>query len=197
MVMQNPAIPWTGGRIILWDQAGDYAGVHCGSRASFVKALRAGIASGKGCRVAFSGAATVDNFEWWCEVCWSVLDGNHITHMIAEELSVVCPSSCKATDNAPWPLNQSRKYGGVLHGVSQKPQEVAKTYFDQCGIKFIGQQKGLAMRRRMAAEIGLTEAHIGALDQLEFYRDDGTAAEPELIKLKYKAKRKGSVRWID
>lgn len=196
MVLQNPLIPWKTGRVILWDQAGDYPGVHCGTRAAFVKALRAGIAKGKGFRVAFSGPATIENYEWWCEVCWSVLDGNHITHMIAEELSGVCPSAGKATDNAAILLNQCRKFGGVFHGVSQKPQEVAKTYFDQCGIKYIGQQKGAAMRRRMAAEIGLTPEQIGELQPLQFYRDEGTAAAPELITLKYKSKPAGSVKWI-
>ena len=126
-----------------------------------------------------------------------MLDGQYITHMIAEELSGVCPSAGKATDNAAILLNQSRKYGGVFHGVSQKPQEVAKTYFDQCGIKFIGQQKGAAMRRRMAADIGLTPEQIGELQPLQFYRDDGTPGVPELLTLQYKKKRERSVKWVD
>lgn len=191
---QNPAIPKAGARVILWDQSGDHAGLHCDTKAKFIKALRAGLAGGKGFRVAFSGPATIENFEWWCEVCWSVLDGNHLTYLIAEELSAVCPTAGKATPNAAILLNQCRKYGGIFHGTSQKPQEVAKTYFDQCTYKFIGQQKGLAMRRKMAQEIGVTEEAIGALNQLEFFKDDGSPKEPELIKLKYKPVK--GVRWL-
>lgn len=194
-VLQNPAIPWNakGVRIVMWDQAGDYPGIHCDSRAGFVRHLRAGIASGQGFRVAFSGAATMENFEWWCEVVWSILDGNHDTHMIAEELSGVCQSAGKASPNAAILLNQSRKYGGIFHGVSQKPQEVAKTYYDQAAYKWIGQQKGLAMRKKMAAEIGVTPDQIGALAPLQFYVDDGTANEPDIVTLRYK--KKTGVKW--
>jgi len=195
MVLQNPAIPWNkkGARIVMWDQAGDYPGTHCESRAGFLKHLRAGIASGKGFRVAFSGTATVENFEWWCEVVWSILDGNHDTHIIAEELSAVCLTAGKASPNAAVLLNQCRKYGGIFHGVSQKPQEVAKTYYDQAAFKFIGQQKGVAMRRKMAAELGITPEEVGALQQLQFYRDDGTAKVPELVPLKYK--KPTGIKW--
>lgn len=192
-VRQNPAIPWKTGRIVMWDQAGDYPGLHCDTRRGFIKALRAGIESGKGFRVAFSGEASIENYEWWIEVVWSILDGNHDTHIIAEELSGVCSSAGKASPNAAILLNQCRKYGGIFHGVSQKPQEVAKTYYDQAAYKWIGQQKGLAMRKKMAAEIGITPEEIGALEPLQFYIDDGTANPPRLETLKYK--KPTGVKW--
>ena len=192
MLAQNPDLPGQGARVILWDQSGDHAGLHCETKAGFIRALKAGLKAGA-FRVAFAGPATIENYEWWCEVCWSVLDGNHLTYMIAEELSAVCPSAGKATPNAAILLNQCRKYGGIFHGTSQKPQEVSKTYFDQCAYKFVGQQKGRAMRRKMAEEIGVTEDQITALEQLQFYKDDGSPREPELIKLKYKPVT--GVRW--
>lgn len=196
-VLQNGAIPWRrkGGRIVMWDQSGDYPGVHCSTRRGFLSALRAGIAGGTGFRVAFAGPATVENFEWWCAVVWSILDGNHLTHIIAEELSAVCPSAGKATPNAAVLLNQCRKFGGVFHGVSQKPQEVAKTYYDNAAHKMVGQQKGVAMRRKMAAEIGVTPEQIAALEPLQFYVDDGRAGEPALLKLRYK--KPAGVIWKD
>lgn len=194
-VLQNPAIPWRQktARIVMWDQAGDYPGLHCDTRAGFIRHLRAGIAGGGGFRVAFSGPATVENFEWWCEVVWSILDGNHDTHIIAEELSGVCPSAGKATPNAAILLNQSRKFGGIFHGISQKPQEVAKTYYDQAALKYVGQQKGAAMRRKMAGEIGVTPDQVAALEPLQFFKDDGSAKEPDIVTLKYK--KPTGVKW--
>ena len=194
-VRQNPVIPWAdkSSRIIMWDQAGDYPGLHCDTRQGFVRALKKGLVSGGGVQVAFAGVATVENWEWWCEVCWSVLDGRYDTHMIAEELSAVCAGAGKATPNAAVLLNQSRKYGGIFHGVSQKPQEVAKTFYDQAAFKWIGQQKGVAMQRRMAAEIGVTQQDIAGLEELQFFVDDGSARRPELVKLKYR--KPTGVKW--
>lgn len=194
-VLQNPDIPWKQktARIVMWDQAGDYPGLHCDTRAGFIRHLRAGVAGGGGFRVAFSGPATVDNFEWWCEVVWSILDGNHLTYIIAEELSEVCPTPGKATPNAAVLLNQARKYGGRFHGTSQFPQEVAKTFYRNCTIKFIGQQMGDDMCKKMAREIGLQAADVAALNPLEFYRHDGTAKKPEIVPLRYK--RKTGVKW--
>lgn len=72
---------------------------------------------------------------------------------------------------------------------------MAKTFFDQCAIKYVGQQKGAAMCRRMAAEIGVSPEDIAALAPLQFYRDEGRAAAPELITLKYR--KPAGVRWMD
>lgn len=173
-------------RVILWDQADDHAGLHCATKQSFVRALKAGYKSSRGFRIAFNGPATIENFEWFCEVVWSKLDGNHLTHMVVEELSQVSPSINRASPNAEVLLNQMRKYGGIFHGTTQKPQATAKTYYDLCEIKYIGQQKTEAMCRKMASEIGGKPEAIKALQPLNFYFDDGKAGDPELIKVKFK-----------
>lgn len=187
---QNPMIPGSRARVLLWDQAGDHAGLHFNSKAGFLRGLREGLHEnanrGRGFRVAYAGPADVDTFEWFMEVAWSVLDGNHDTYVIVEELSAVCPSAGKATPNAAIFMNQARKFGGIFHGTSQKPQEVSKTYFDQCQFRFIGQQKGDAMRTKMARELGLTPDDIASLNPLEFFKDDGSANPPERLKLPYR-----------
>lgn len=194
---QNPDIPTSGARVILWDASGDHAGLHYTGKREFLAALKTGIREnalrGRGFRIAYAGPADPDEFEWFMEVCWSVLDGDRQTFVIAEELSAVCPHAGKATPNAAIFMNQARKYGGIFHGTSQKPQEVSKTYFDQCQHKYIGQQAGLAMRRRMAAEIGLQPEDIASLQPLEFFRHDGSANLPERVKLAYRPVR--GVRW--
>lgn len=192
---QNPEIPKAGARVILWDHAGDHPGLHYRSRVRFLTALDAANRSGGGFRIAYAGERSPEAFEWFMNVCWRMLDGNKLTYVLAEELSAVCTSTAKASPNAARFLNESRKFGGIFHGTSQKPQEVSKTYYDQCGLKFIGQQKGLAMRKRMAMEIGVAPTDIAALEQLEFYRDDGSAKDPELIRLAFKEPQ--GVRFMD
>lgn len=192
-LQQNPAIPKKGARVILWDHAGDHEGLHYTTRRGFVRALRAGIEGGKGFRVAYAGPASVEDFEWWVSVVWRVLDGKYSTYVIVEELAEICPSSGRATPNAAIMLNQGRKFGLHFHGTSQRPQEVAKTYYTNCPVKYIGQQLGIDMQRKMAREIGLRPEQIAALQQLQFYRHDGTANAAELVTLKYK--KPARVRW--
>lgn len=194
-LMQNPALPKAGARIILWDQSGDHAGLHFQKKANFLRALDAGLRSGRGFRVAYAGPADPDTFDWFMEICWACLDGEKETYVIAEELSAVCKGSGKALPAAAVFMNQSRKYGGIFHGTSQKPQEVAKTFYDQCAFKFIGQQNGLAMQRKMSAEIGLQPEDIASLNKLEFFRHDGSANAPERIQLPYK--KPSGVIWKD
>lgn len=195
--IQNKAIP-KNARVVLWDSSGDHIGVHYRSRLGFLKALDKALRQKKGFRIAFGGNRTVENYEWWCGVVWQMLNGDLRTYAIVEELSAVCVSAAKATKNAAMLLNEGRKYGLVFHGTSQKPQEISKTYFDQCERKLVGRQKGLAMRKKMALEIGVEPNDIGALAPLEFFYDDGTADDPELIKLKYKkVDKKKEVIWAD
>ncbi|WP_419536189.1 hypothetical protein [Endozoicomonas sp.] len=192
-VISNPAIPKKG-RIILWDASGDHAGIHTEDKREFLKLLKAGIKRGS-FRVAFAGS-TVEDYEWFCGVIWAVLDGNHKTHVIAEELSQVCKHAGKASNNAAVLLNQGRKYGLVFHGVSQKPQEISKTYFDQCERKYIGVFRGKnanLMADYLASD--LAAADISALQPLQFYYDDGQAtSQPVLKKLRYKQPK--GVKWI-
>lgn len=182
---QNPDIPKTGARIVGWDHAGDHPGLHFYTRKGFREALLAAIRRGGGFRLFYGGKKSVEEFEWFCEVVWATLDGNVLTFCIVEELSRVSPSAAKASPNAAELLNEGRKFGLVFHGTSQKPQEVAKTFFDQCDIKYVGMQRSRRMQARMADEIDLEAADIAALRELQFYRDDGTS-KPQLLTLKYR-----------
>ena len=188
------ALPVTA-RVVLWDRDGDHVGLHYRSRAGYLKALKAAIKRGGGFRLAYAGARTKENWEWWCEVVWSILDGRQLTYIVAEELTAVSPSVNRATPNAEVLLNESRKYGGIFWGTSQKPQAVAKTYFDQCDHKYIGRQKTARMCARMAEEIGVTPDDIRKLQPLQFYYDDGTADQCQLITCKYR--KISGVKWRD
>lgn len=184
---QNPDVPKRGARVVMWDPTPDQPGLHFTSMAKFIRAYRAGIASGRGFRVGFSGNASLENYLLWCEVVWHSLDGRYRTYALVEELSAVSPHAGKAPDEAALLLNQGRKYGLVWHGTTQKPQEISKTYYTETERKWIGRQKGLDNQRKRAAEIGVTQEQIRALENLQFYYDDGTADAARLVQLKYKA----------
>lgn len=180
---QNREIPRRGARVILWDKSHDHEAHHYDNKSAFVRAVKAGLASGKGFRIAYSGGVGVDDFEWWCRVVWAALDGNHITFVEVEELSEVCVSIAKASPEAARLLNQGRKYGMRFHGTSQKPQEISKTYYDQCPYKYIGPQIGSNVSR-FSKEMGVSVDSVAALNDLEFLLFDGR--ESKKVTLKYK-----------
>lgn len=184
---QNPEIPKSGARVLLWDLSHDHKAVHIDNRVAYVRAVQKALASGKGFRLAYSGNGGPENFEWWCQVVWAALDGDYLTYVLVEELSAVCASVAKASPNAAVLLNQMRKYGGVFHGTSQKPQEISKTFYDQCEILHIGKQRG-ALVKKFARDLGIAEAEIEALNELEFWRLDPkkNGGNPEKYRLKYK-----------
>lgn len=184
---QNREIPKSGARVLLWDLSHDHKATHISNRAEYVRALKAALSSGKGFRLAYSGNGGIENFEWWCRVVWAALDGNHLTYVLVEELSAVCQSVAKASPAAAVLLNQMRKFGGIFHGTSQKPQEISKTFYDQCEVLHIGKQRG-ALVRKFSRDLGLSEQDIEGLQELEFWRLDPkkNGGNPEKYKLKYK-----------
>jgi len=172
---QNRDIPKSGVRVILWDKSHDHKAHHYDNKKAFVRALMAGLGSGKGFRIAFSGGVGIEDFEWWCKAVWVALNGSHLTYVVVEELSEVCISVAKASPEAARLLNQGRKYGMRFHGTSQKPQEISKTYYDQCPVKYIGPQIG-ANVRKFAKEIGGADSQVAGLGDLEFLVFDGRSA---------------------
>lgn len=180
---QNREIPKSGVRVILWDKSHDHKAQHYDNKRAFIRALLSGLESGKGFRIAFSGGVGVEDFEWWCKAVWVALDGHNITYVIVEELSEVCLSVAKASPEAARLLNQGRKYGMRFHGTSQKPQEISKTYYDQCPYKYIGPQIG-ANVKKFAKEIGESDSRVAGLYDLEFLVFDGRKSIERRFKYK-------------
>lgn len=184
---QNTEIPKSKARVILWDPNCDHRASRFDDRAQFALAVLAGINSGKGFRIAYSGTPDPDTFEWWCKVVWLALDGKHFTYAIAEELSAVCMNAGKAGPEAARLLNQGRKYGLRFHGTTQKPQEIYKTFYDQCEVFVIGQQRGGAVDK-FAKDLGIAREAIQGLQPLQFWVVDPkmNGGEPTKVILKYK-----------
>lgn len=184
---QNSEIPRSGARVLLWDLSHDHKAFHIDSKVTFVNQVKAAIESGKPFRLAFSGGdGSLADFEWFCGVVWAALDGDVETFVIVEELSAVCQSIAKASPNAARLLNQGRKFGMRFHGITQKPQEISKTFFDQSENFYIGQQRGDNIKK-CARLLGLPDSEIEKLEPLQFWRLDPkqNGGNPELVKLTY------------
>lgn len=187
---QNPEIPRSGARVLLWDPSHDHKAFHIDSKKTYVREVRAAIASGKPFRLAFSGVNdAVEDHEWWCSVVWAALDGNHKTYVIDEELSASNDTVAKAPPWAAKLLNQGRKYGLEYHGIAQVPTEIPKTYFNQAEVKYVGQQFGDQLRRS-AQVLGFAKQDmekLTSLQPLQFWRLDPkkNGGVPELVKLTY------------
>ncbi|MEN0037467.1 MAG: hypothetical protein AAGC78_10370 [Cellvibrio sp.] len=184
---QNPEIPRSGARVLLWDLSHDHKAHHIDSKTTYANQVKEAIKSGKPFRLAFSGGdGSIEDFEWWCSVVWVALDGNCETFVVVEELSAVCSSIGKASPNAAKLLNQGRKFGMRFHGITQKPQEISKTFYDQTEIFWIGQQRGDNVKK-CAKLLGLKEPEIEKLQSLEFWRLDPklNSGVPEFVKMTY------------
>lgn len=170
-------IPSRGARIILWDPDNDHKAHHYADRKEFIAAVIAACKSGRGFRIGWDGLVDVDTFEWWCSVVWSVLDGNKELIAVIEELADVSESAAKASF---WwgQLNRKiRKYGGILHWTTQRSQEVSKTAYSQCTIKYIGYPNDGANLKALASMVGVSEEDLKALQPLHFYRREHIKTE--------------------
>lgn len=156
-------------RVVLWDPEADHWALHCKTRAEFVRALRAALVSGKKFRVAYEPAeVNAAEFDWWCGVVWAVLDGDVDTIAVVEEIADVVKAG-SAPKNWGFLTRKSRKYGGILFVVSQRPQQVDKTTVGMCPYKFAGALETDLDRKAVGAVMSLS------VDQL---RTPGELNEP-------------------
>jgi hypothetical protein len=134
--------------------------------------------------VAYSGDPTPERFELFCGAVFAVLDGNKRTEIIIEELADCVETVGKAKPKAGQLIRRARKYHGVLFPITQRPQEIPKTIFTQCGRFYIGRQQGGDVVK-MAKFLGVSEAQIRGLQTLEFWKmADGM--DPEQVKFRIK-----------
>lgn len=183
---QNPELPKSKARVVMWDIDHDHKGQHYETIEQFRRALITALRSGRGFRIAFSGSDTVENFETWCLMVWAILDGKKLTYVIIEELADVSPSVSKATPNFGRLLRKGRKFGARIHATSQRSTEIPKTAFTQCPVKWVGQQEADDVRR-MAKIASVTPEQITDLQPLTYYLKQPGPGVGVLKKLKYKA----------
>jgi hypothetical protein len=184
-LMQNPAIPKTGARVLLWDIDHDHAAYRFESMQRYRNAVIGGLKSGKGFRIAYSGADTVEAFEMFCRIAWACLDGQRKTWVIIEELADVTPSIGKASPEFGRLLRKGRKFGAELHITTQRGAEIPKTAYTQCPIKFVGQQEGGDIEK-MARIAGVRPGQVQDLGKLEFWKKQAGPEPAVRVKYRYK-----------
>lgn len=187
-VYQNAELPKRGVWHVLFDPDEDHPARRFDTMASFkaglVAAVREAKRRGGGFRVAFTGEATVANFETWCALVWAILDGRRLTYITIEELAAVSESAGKASPNFGRLLNRSRKYGGIIHATTQRGTEISKTAYVQCGKKIVGIQEGADVQK-MAKLCALSVQQIETLKPLEYWVKRA-GREPEPLALDFK-----------
>lgn len=187
---QTSAIPrpHSGARVLIWDPARDQhrGTTYFNEPKRFALALLEAEKSGKGYRLGYDGPRTVEIFEWWCRCVWAVLDGNRPTFVLVEELGGVCPHPGEATPAHRRILCEGRKFNLHYHATSQRPQEISKTAFENVATWWIGQQKGVNVKR-FADQLDVPEEQVRNLQTLEFLVMDERAGPTPArrIRLKY------------
>lgn len=146
-----------------------------------MRALAAGHKSGRGFRLAYTGDASPDAFEVWAHGVWEILDGRRETYLMIEEYSDCCPGPGPLRPNSAfyhrrlW--TQGRKYGGIIHATSQRPQLISKDALGNAGIIWASSMD-LSAAKRIAAEIDVNHDELRRCQVGEFfYRNNGAQAE--------------------
>lgn len=185
---QNKAVPSRGVRHILWDISHDHAKgtTYYSNRNDFIDAIKKAVKTGRGFRIGWDGDSGPADFEWFAAVVWAVLDGGKMTYVTIEELARCVESVSRAAPNLRRLYNEGRKYGAILHAVTQRPQEIPKTVYDMCEIFWVGGQKSASIKK-FAELLDIPESEVKGLRPMQFLYYDEARGEPaKRVELKYK-----------
>lgn len=183
---QNPEIPKSGVRVLLYDPNSDHKATRYRDKASFGKAALSALKSGRGFRVAYTGGCSEEDHEWFCAFVWSILDGKKFTYVIDEELGGSGQRTGSAAPHHARLINQGRKYGLIYHGVIQFAQELPKTVYRNCDVKYVG-RLDVGASKMISLEIDVPWQEIKNQQALQFWVSDPEQGfEAKQIQLKYK-----------
>lgn len=185
-LLQRSGIPSRGARVLLLDPNHDHPCHRIPDKAQFARTVAAALKSGKGFRLALDVPPSEEAIEFFARVVLASLDGKGpLTFVLIEEITLFARNPAQAPPNVAAMLNTGRKFGMVLHGTTQRPQNISKDFFEQCAIRWVGAQKTAGQRKKLAEEIGVTADQLAALRPLEFYHDKDDGSPPALVRLAY------------
>ncbi len=169
----------------MWDNNRDHTAHQYNRLGDFFRALDRANKSGRGFRVAYTGEASPDIFELWSRGVWEILNGNKITYLLVEEYSDCCrgPGALSANKDTYhrrlW--TQSRKYGGIFHATSQRPQLISKDALGNAGEIWASSMDSRAAKR-VGDEIDVSAAQLKDLTPGNFYHW-GITSDAKLIQV--------------
>lgn len=166
-ILRNELLPARGVRALFWDIDTDHKCTRFTDRGQFLKALKAADKSGKPYRIGWSGEDDSETFEWFCRSVWAVLDGQHETYVVCEEMA-----DQGMGQRLPQYLRKimvrGRKYGAILITTTQRCQEVPKALITQAANRYIGLHEDQDAHYLQKA-VGIKSPDIEALKPLTFW----------------------------
>lgn len=114
-------------------------------------------------RPSFNKEIRARQFNVFCKAVWEAKD----TLCIVEELAMVTTPQ-RAPEGWQQLTCTGRSEGITIVGLSQRPAQVDKDFFDNCTELHTGFLAGKRSRQVMAEELGVPESDIAALGPLEY-----------------------------
>lgn len=166
-------------RVLIWDPDGTYKlkGMKRAKSADEIKQFL----QGKPYSFNFTISLEADTiseaeFEKFCAIALTVAHAKYPLAIIIEELADVARIG-KASPNWGQLSRKVRKYGGIIIAASQKPQEIDKTFIDQCAVFGVGLLKTKTTRKYAAEMLDITEDELKTLKPMDwFFRRDADPA---------------------
>ncbi|TMO62858.1 helicase HerA domain-containing protein [Pseudoalteromonas aurantia] len=170
---------------------------HFSTRKSFAKSFVDAWRSGKKFVVAYSPEfpdslkgddlriARKAELEWFGQLMWKALDGNRRLDILVEEYAKLVDSIAKDSSIIGEIATGGRKFGGVLHTVFQRSQEVPKTIWNNSPRKVLGAPEAKADAESASKELSIRAAEVVKLGVLNAVYDEE--------RMHYIAKLKGGI----
>jgi hypothetical protein len=114
-------------------------------------------------RPSFNDKTRAEQFNVFCKAVWHAKNAI----CLVEELAMVTTPQ-RAPEGWKQLTCTGRSEGITIIGLSQRPAQVDKDFFDNCTELHCGFLAGKRSRQVMADELGVTEAEISALGNLEY-----------------------------
>jgi len=173
-------------QVLFWDFYGQYIGKKFLGREvrtydtlkGFFKAVYAGRKTNQGFKIAFTPKNAPDGkrakrelFLKYCQAVWSFGDGDHKKklHCIMEEINRVTITTGDEDSVYGELLEVGRKFGFVIHSVSQRLAPIPNTVISMSGYKWVGVQEAEGDVSRIARELGVTIDEVKSLKKLEYF----------------------------
>ncbi|MGR5243079.1 type IV secretory system conjugative DNA transfer family protein [Photobacterium damselae] len=185
---------------VFFDPFGDYAGSFQGQVVhtyynwpDFAENLFKARLSGQPFKIArgFEGRVNSEDFDLFCGLVWACGDSNlPPLNVVMEELAQYSKGSGKAGGYYGALLSVGRKFNLRSHCVFQRGQEVEKTLFTNCPVKWVGYQERDNDAVYLANELGLPVDEIKGLQKLEYIVKDSSHEKGQFEKSKFTFKSK-------
>ena len=173
-------------QVVIWDFYGQYQDKKFlgrevrtySSLKTFFKAVYAGRKTNQGFKIAFTPKSAPDGkrakrelFLKYCQVVWSLGDGDHKKklHCIMEEINRVTITTGDEDSIYGELLEVGRKFGFVIHSVSQRLAPIPNTVISMSGYKWVGIQEAEGDVTRISKELGVSPDDVKSLTKLEYF----------------------------